>query len=82
MAAKPELVIIAGPNGSGKTTTTRRLLQHAWGQGCLYLNPDEIAEKEFGGWNSPEASLRAAVKVEGIREESLRLGQGLMFETV
>ena len=60
VALKPELVVIAGPNGSGKTTITRRVIQHAWGKGCLYLNPDEIAQFEFGGWDSPEATLQAA----------------------
>ena len=82
MALKSELVVIAGPNGSGKTTTTRRLLQHAWGQNCLYLNADEIAEREYGGWNSPEASLQAARKVTEIREECLRTQTSVMFETV
>lgn len=82
MALKPELVVIAGPNGSGKTTITRRVIQHAWGQGCLYLNPDEIAEREFGGWDSPEASLQSARKVAQIREECLISKRSLMFETV
>ncbi len=82
MALKPELVVVAGPNGSGKTTATRRLLVHSWGQGCLYLNPDEIAQNEFGGWDSPEANLQAARKVEQVREECLRLKKSVMFETV
>jgi len=82
VALKPELVVIAGPNGSGKTTITRRVIQHAWGQGCLYLNPDEIAQREFGGWDSPEASLQAARKVAQIREECLLNKRSLMFETV
>ncbi|MCE0523286.1 MAG: zeta toxin family protein [Methylacidiphilales bacterium] len=82
MALKPELVVIAGPNGSGKTTITRRVIQHAWGHGCLYLNPDEIAQREFGGWNSPEASFQAARKVAQIREEYLLSEKSLMFETV
>jgi predicted ABC-type ATPase len=65
-----------------KTTITRRVIQHAWGQGCLYLNPDEIAEREFGGWDSPEASLQAARKVAQIREDCLLSKRSLMFETV
>jgi guanylate kinase len=27
---KPVLIVIAGPNGSGKTTITSRILQHEW----------------------------------------------------
>jgi predicted ABC-type ATPase len=82
VALKPELVIVAGPNGSGKTTITRRVIQHAWGLGCLYLNPDEVAQAEFGDWNSPQASLQAAQKLAAIREDCLRIEKSLMFETV
>ncbi len=82
MDIKPELVVIAGPNGSGKTTITRRVIQHAWGKDCLYLNADEIAQAEFGGWDSPQASLQAAQKVAVIREDCLRIKRSLMFETV
>ena len=82
MSSKPELVIIAGPNGSGKTTTTKELLKHAWTENCLYINPDEIAQNEFGGWDSPEASLKAARKAELLREECLTRKRSLVFETV
>ncbi len=27
---KPEIIIIAGPNGSGKTSVTKRFLHHEW----------------------------------------------------
>jgi len=27
---KPKLVIIAGPNGSGKTSVTGKILEHEW----------------------------------------------------
>jgi predicted ABC-type ATPase len=79
---KPELVIIAGPNGSGKTTTTKELLRHFWAGHCLYINPDDIAQNEFGGWDSPQASLKAAQKAEALREESLAQRRSLVFETV
>ena len=52
---KPKLLIIAGPNGSGKTTFTRLLLGHYWSDDCLFINPDDIAQHEFGDWNSPAA---------------------------
>ena len=46
MAGKnPTLCIVAGPNGSGKTTTTELLLANEWGVNSLYINPDNIAEQ-------------------------------------
>ena len=37
---KPELIIIAGPNGSGKTSVTKRFLHHEWAEGTLYTIPE------------------------------------------
>jgi predicted ABC-type ATPase len=45
---KPKLLIIAGPNGSGKTSVTSRILKHTWIEGCEYVNPDNIARDVFG----------------------------------
>lgn len=56
---KPVLIIIAGPNGSGKTTITRQLLLHEWGEDCIYINPDDLAQNRYGNWNSDEAVLKA-----------------------
>lgn len=47
---QPVLIILAGSNGSGKTTFATQLTRHEWGKGCLVLNADELAEK-LGGWN-------------------------------
>ncbi|MEI6753386.1 MAG: zeta toxin family protein [Paludibacter sp.] len=79
---KPKLVIIAGPNGSGKTSVTGKILEHEWIEGCLYINPDNIARDEFGDWNSPEAVMKAAHRAEELREEYLKNKQGILFETV
>lgn len=27
----PEMIVIAGPNGSGKTSVTQKFLHHEWG---------------------------------------------------
>lgn len=35
---KPELIIIAGPNGSGKTSITQKFLHHEWAEGTTYIN--------------------------------------------
>jgi len=71
VSKKPELVVVAGPNGSGKTSITDQLLIHTWTENCRYINPDVIAQNEFGDWNSPEASLKAARKAEQLRETCL-----------
>jgi predicted ABC-type ATPase len=34
---KPKLIIIAGPNGSGKTSVTHQILKHEWVEGCIYI---------------------------------------------
>lgn len=79
---KPKLLIIAGPNGSGKTTFTRLLLGHHWSEDCLFINPDDIAQNEFGDWNSPAAVIKAANRAEELREECLRNKRSLLVETV
>ena len=78
----PKLVIIAGPNGSGKTSVTGKILEHEWIEGCLYINPDFIARDEFGDWNSPDAVMKAAKRAQELREECLSSHHGILFETV
>ena len=79
---RPVLLVVAGPNGSGKTTVTVRLRQDHWSEGVEYLNPDDIARDRFGDWNSPEAVLAAARWTEARREELLAARRGIAFETV
>jgi predicted ABC-type ATPase len=79
---KPVLLVIAGPNGSGKTTITVRLRRDQWSEGVEYINPDDIAEEKFGGWNSPTATLQAAQYAESRRLELLEAKAGIAFETV
>jgi predicted ABC-type ATPase len=50
--------IIAGPNGSGKTTITEQLLRHIWMQACVYINHDLIAHAQVGSWNDPKLAIR------------------------
>ncbi len=82
MKDKPRLIVVAGPNGSGKTTITEKLLRHEWMGGCVYINPDLIAQQEFGGWNSPEAFIKAANRAKEMREECLSNLTSMAFETV
>ena len=79
---KPTLLIVAGPNGSGKTSVTGKILKHEWIEGCEYINPDNIARDMFGDWNSPDAILKAVRYATDIREECIAGGRSLIFETV
>ncbi|MBI4630557.1 MAG: zeta toxin family protein [Chloroflexi bacterium] len=79
---KPKLIVIAGPNGSGKTSVTNKILQHDWMLGCVYVNPDNIARDIFGDWNSPDAVLKAANLAAQMREDCLSKKESLLFETV
>ena len=79
---KPVLIVIAGPNGSGKTTITSRVLQHDWLEDSLYINPDNVAQHMFGDWNNQEAVLKAAQYCQEQREEFLKNKHSMIFETV
>jgi predicted ABC-type ATPase len=79
---KPRLIVVAGPNGAGKTSITEQLLRHEWMGGCEYVNPDYIARDEFGDWNAHEAVMKAALHAEEVREQCVREGRSLAFETV
>lgn len=79
---RPELIIIAGPNGSGKTSVTQKFLHHEWAEGTIYINPDEVAKEKFGDWNSREAILSAANYCAQWREECLKERKSFIFETV
>lgn len=79
---RPTLCIVAGPNGSGKTTTTVQLLESEWSADSLYINPDNIAQETFGDWNSPEAVMKAARLATEKRYECLEQKKDFVFETV
>lgn len=78
----PLLIVIAGPNGSGKTTITSEVLASEWLEDAVYINPDIVAQEKFGNWNSPEAVREAALYCEQWRERCLANGESLIFETV
>lgn len=79
---RPTLCVVAGPNGSGKTTTTIQLLNNEWTENNLYINPDNIAQEMFGDWNSPEAVMKAAEHATRLRYKCLEQKCDFVFETV
>ena len=79
---QPCLIVIAGPNGSGKTSITTQLLAHDWAKGCDYINPDNIARDVFGDWNDHETVIKAAQYAEDWRNRCLAENRDFVFETV
>ena len=67
----PEVVVFAGPNGSGKTTIT-----HMAKTVGVYINADDIKKSSLC------TDLEAAIKAEELREHMLETGKEFTFETV
>ena len=76
------LIVIAGPNGSGKTSVTSKILNHEWLEDSEYINPDNVARDVFGDWNNQEAVLKAANYCNDWREKCLAERKSHIFETV
>jgi predicted ABC-type ATPase len=68
---KPEIIVFAGPNGSGKTTVTKlaRVIEP-------YINADDIKRVNHC------TDLEAAIMAEQMRETAIADGIGFTFETV
>lgn len=79
---RPVLCVVAGPNGSGKTSTTEKLLANEWTEDSVYINPDNIALEQFGDWNSQEAVMKAAREATRLRYQCLDERKSFVFETV
>lgn len=79
---RPVLIVIAGPNGSGKTSVTSKILNHEWLEDSEYINPDNVARDVFGDWNNQEAVLKAANYCNDWREKCLAERKSHIFETV
>ena len=71
LISAPEILVFAGPNGSGKTTVSQ-----AWEQVGLYINADDI--KAMRGCSD----LEAAREAERLRELCLSERRSFTFETV
>ena len=79
---RPVLIVIAGPNGSGKTSVTSKILHHEWLEDSEYINPDNVARDVFGDWNNQESVLKAANYCNEWRELCLAEHRSHIFETV
>ena len=79
---RPVLIVIAGPNGSGKTSVTSKILHHEWLEDSEYINPDNVARDIFGDWNNQDAVLKAANYCNDWRERCLAERKSHIFETV
>lgn len=79
---KPVLIVIAGPNGSGKTSVTSKILHHEWLEDSEYINPDNVARDLFGDWNNQASVLKAANYCNEWRERCLAERKSHIFETV
>ena len=67
----PEVMVFAGPNGSGKTTITRMAKTVG-----VYINADDIKKSSLC------SDLEAAQKAEELRKSMLEKGEDFTFETV
>lgn len=79
---RPVLIVIAGPNGSGKTSVTSKILHHEWLEDSEYINPNNVARDIFGNWNNRDAVLNAANYCNDWRERCLAEHKSHIFETV
>ena len=79
---RPVLIVIAGPNGSGKTSVTSKILHHEWLEDSEDINPDNVARDVFGDWNNLESVLKAANYCNEWREKCLSERKSHIFETV
>lgn len=79
------MIVFAGPNGSGKTTTIEatRTGPQAASFPALYINADDIARTEFAAIADPfQRNLAAAQAAESRRRQAIESRQAFAFETV
>lgn len=79
--SSPKLLILAGPNGSGKTTFCSLLLQHEWGHDCVNINADAIANS-LGDWNNTDHIATAQQMAKQQLESAMAAGKDIVYETV
>ncbi len=78
----PTFTMIAGPNGSGKTSLVQDLAAQGWLDEADHINPDHIALDRFGDWDNDIARQRATVYAATLINANLRAGKSFSVETV
>lgn len=76
---RPFVLMIAGPNGSGKTSLTRWLQKNDVYLG-QYINPDDIAQNLEGSYEARTTGAQQAADT--LREEYIKSKLSFSFETV
>ena len=74
---KPKLYILAGANGSGKSTISKVLLP---AEGIVYINPDDIA-RELNPENPVAAQIQAGKETLGRIDALLARGESFAIES-
>jgi predicted ABC-type ATPase len=83
-AEPPVFLIVAGPNGSGKTSAYQDTDIEAFGRSVWIINPDLLAARiqNVEGLGLGEANLEAVRRIEAWLEASIQAHQTVGVETV
>ena len=79
---RPMLCVVAGPNGSGKTTTTRNLPSLVWLEGAFTSIPTTLPKKNSAVGTRLRLSKKTAEFATKMRYACLENGVNFVFETV
>ncbi len=80
MMKTPRLIIVAGANGSGKSSLSQRWSKRLGRRLGLLLDPDAIA-KEINSQNPKSVAIQAARRTLNELENALQTGQNVLIET-
>jgi predicted ABC-type ATPase len=76
------MTVLAGPNGSGKTTMFEKARLSFHIPDTPFINSDIIARDVFNDWNNPKSQAKATIQAGKIRENFIRTGRSFMYETI